>query len=589
MPQLPDLEERRAALEARHAPWRPRTLGRALLDAASAYPRRPFVIGEHSSCSYQEMADWSLRLARGLVAAGVAAGDRVALIMPNGPEFVAARLAVARAGAVAVPVSVRLRAREFAGVLEQCRPAALITAEASGDVDPRAELERLLPGGDVGPGAAGTATTGTTPPIAPELRLVVTVPTAGAAGASRRHPRVPTLAELERPPDQVLDAELTVRARRAHPDDLATIFLTSGTTGRPKGVMSTHDMELRSAYGSAYTRGFEDGRRILFALPLNHVFAYVEGLLACMFVGGSVVAQAAFDPKASLEAIERHRVGEALFVPTMSLAVVETARASSYDLSSLHSVMSAAQSAPARLWTDLFQQLGIDQCVTAYGMSETSAATTFTEPGGPIDDLVTTVGKPKPGGAAGDPDLAGDLAVYKTVDPLTLADLPPGREGELVARGPIVCRGYYNQPDATAESLLPGGWLRSGDLGYIRDDGFLVLTGRSQDLYKCGGELVAPVEVESVLTSRPEVAQAYVVGVPDARMGEVGCAWVVPASGATVDGDDLLDYCRQNLARFKVPAHVLVTTAADLPLTGSGKVQKYILAERAARRLGLEP
>ncbi|MDA8148682.1 MAG: AMP-binding protein [Actinomycetota bacterium] len=156
-----------------------------------------------------------------------------------------------------------------------------------------------------------------------------------------------------------------------------------------------------------------------------------------------------------------------------------------------------------------------------------------------------------------------------------------------MARGPIVCHGYFRQPEATAEAILPGGWLRSGDLGYIREDGSLVLTGRSKDLYKCGGELVMPLEVEARLTSRADVAQAYVVGVPDPRMGEVGCAWVVPAEDAKLDGEELVEYCRASLARFKVPAYVLFCSPAELPLTGSGKVQKFLLAERAVAALGL--
>jgi fatty-acyl-CoA synthase len=200
---------------------------------------------------------------------------------------------------------------------------------------------------------------------------------------------------------------------------------------------------------------------------------------------------------------------------------------------------------------------------------------------------VHTVGWPKPGGIAGDPVLGGRLAEYKAVDPVSGADVPPGAEGELVARGPVICRGYFRQPAATAAAMLPGGWLRSGDLGYLREDGALVLTGRAKDLYKCGGELVMPAEVEAFLTRHPGIAQAYLVGVPDARMGEAGCAWIVPAEQARLGADEVIAYCRAELARFKVPEHVLFITADRLPLTMSGKVQKFRLAERAAAELGL--
>ena len=568
------VEARRVALEGRHRPWRGRTLAAMLDSVAAEYSDRPFVITEQGSWSYARLADWSLRLARGLVARGVQPGQRVALFLPNGAEMIAARFAVARTGAIAVPISVRLHAEELARLLELSQASALVTMERFREIDALAALDKIVPGWDK-PGGQQAM---------PQLRLIVTAPEETVADG---RPGAVTLRELERDADPRVDAELAARAAAARPDETATIFYTSGTTGVAKGVVSTHEMELRSAYGSAYARAFEDGRRILFALPLNHVFAYVEGLLASMFVAGAVVVQSAFDPAETLAAIEKHRVGEALFVPTMSLAVIAAARTAARDLSCLHSVMSAASSAPASLWQDLRELLGVEQLVTAYGMTETSAATTFTRPGGPIDDLVGTVGWPKPGGIAGDPELGGRLAEYKTVDPLTGADVEAGREGELAARGPIVSPGYFEQPAATAAVRLPGGWLRSGDLGYIRADGALILTGRAKELYKCGGELVMPTEVEDVLTRRPDIVQAYVVAVPDETMGEVGCAWVVPAENARLDPDQVISDCRAKLARFKVPAYVLTMAAGELPLTVSGKVQKFRLAERAIADLGL--
>ncbi|MBO0835261.1 MAG: AMP-binding protein, partial [Actinobacteria bacterium] len=552
---------RRAALEDRHRPWRPRTLTAVLDMVAAQYPERPYVITEHETLSYAELTDWSVRLARGLVASGLRSGERVGLFLPNGAAMIAARFAAARAGAVAVPISFRLHARELAQLLTLSEASALISMEGFREVDALAALDDIAPGWDQ-PGGQQAL---------PHLRLVVTVPEPGTA--ARRSAVPATLGQLERGPDPALDAELAGRIAAARPEDTSIIFYTSGTTGLPKGVLYTHDMELRSGYGSAYTRAFEDGRRMLFALPLNHCFAYIEGLVAALFAAGTVVVQATFDPAATLAAIERYQVGEALFVPTMSLAVVAAARTSDRDVSCLHSVMSAASAAPASLWAELAKLLGVEQLVTAYGMTETAAASTFTLPGGPVDDLEQTVGYPKPGGIASDPALDGRLIEYKTVDPVTGDDLPPGAEGELAARGPIITPGYFRQPDATAAAMLPGGWLRSGDLGYLRADGALVLTGRAKDLYKCGGELVTPAEVEEFLNRRPDVVQAFVVGVPDTRMGEVGCAWVVPETGADLDAAEIIEQCRTELARFKVPAYILTVRPDELPLTASGKVQ----------------
>jgi len=571
---LAEAPVRRAALEDRHRPWRSRTVSALLESVVADYPDRPFVITEHGTLSYAELAERAARLARGLVASGLLPGERVGLYLPNGADMIAARFAVARAGAIAVPISFRLQARELAQLLTLSEASTLITMEAFRDIDALDALDAVAPGWDQ-PGGQHAL---------PHLRVIATVPEPGSAG---RRPGAVTLGQLERDQDPELDAELARRAAAASPGDVATIFYTSGTTGLPKGVLSTHDMELRSAYGSAYTRAFEDGRRILFALPLNHCFAYIEGLIAVMFVAGTVIVQATFDPAASLAAIEQYQVGEALFVPTMSLAVVAAARSSSYDVSCLHSVMSAASAAPASLWSELGKLLEVEQLVTAYGMTETSAASTFTLPGGPLDDLEQTVGYPKPGGIASDPALDGRVIDYKTVDPVTGADLPPGAEGELAARGPVITPGYFQQPEATAAAMLPGGWLRSGDLGYIRADGALVLTGRAKDLYKCGGELVMPAEVEEILNRRPDVVQAFVVGVPDARMGEVGCAWVVPERGTELDPETVMAACRGELARFKVPAYVFLVNADELPLTASGKVQKFRLAQRAIEQLGL--
>jgi fatty-acyl-CoA synthase len=421
---LDEAGRRREALDDRHRPWRSPTLAGLLDDVAAQFPGRPFVITEQGTVSYGELAQRSARLARGLIARGVRPGERVALVLPNGADLIAARFALARAGAVAVPVSFRLHPGELAQVLGQARAAALITMEEFREIDALDALDRIVPGWDRPDRAAGAL---------PGLRLIVTVPD---GGGEPRRPGAVTLRALELGPEEDLDAELAARAAAATAQDLATIFYTSGTTGLPKGVLSTHDMEVRSAYGSAYARAFEDGRRILFALPLNHVFAYVEGLLAVMFVAGSVVVQPAFDPGASLAAIERHRACEALFVPTMSLAVVEAARRSPADLSSLHSVMSAASSAPASLWNDLSEVLGVAQLVTAYGMSETSAATTFTRPGGPVDDLVHTVGWPKPAGIAGDPALGGRLAEYKAIDQVTGPTCPAAGKASWWRGGP---------------------------------------------------------------------------------------------------------------------------------------------------------
>jgi fatty-acyl-CoA synthase len=362
------------------------------------------------------------------------------------------------------------------------------------------------------------------------------------------------------------------------------MLYTSGTTGSPKGVLVTHDAVQRTAYASALTRAFEDGRRVLFSLPCYHMFGYVEGLLATMLVGGAVIMQASFDPAQYLRAVEEHRASDMLCVPTMTVALLEHPDRSTRDLTSLRALLSGAAPAPAWLWERAEADLGVSEMVTGYGMTECGGAMTLTLPEDQIERHATTVGRPKRAGAAGIPDRGGDLCEYRTADPLTGEHLPDGAEGELISRGPTMMVAFHDLPEETARTLRDG-WVYSGDLGRVTEEGYLQLTGRSKELYKSGGELVMPKEIEDLLSRHPGVSQAFAVGVPDERWGEIGCAWIVPAEGADLDADEILALCREHLANFKVPKHVLFTDAASLPLTPTGKVQKFRLAQRAVERL----
>ena len=527
-----------------------------LLDAVSEdHPDRPLVITDDRTYSYRDMQEWSARLAAGLRASGVQPGEHVALVMANYAEFVALKFAIARVGAVAVPVNYLLRRDELAYVLEQSDAVLLVTMNRFRNLDYLAALDEL-----------GERRF-------PKLRDVVVFSTDGEQRAGSR-----SLEDLA-------GAALKSGAPLADSGAPADIIYTSGTTGTPKGVIVTHDMFLRTAYASAYTRAFEDGRRILFALPLYHVFGYVEGLLAALFVGGAIIPQVAFDPVGTLQAIEAHRASEVIMVPTMTLDVLDIARKKSFDLSSLRVVFSSGGQSPPSVWRDIKELLGAEEIFTGYGMTETTASTTCTFPDDPIERLATGNGRYKPAGVAGDPGLGGVLAVYKAVDLDTGDDLPPGAEGELVVRGPSVTAGYYDKPEETVAAFDANGWLRTGDIGRIDADGYLSLTGRKKECYRCGGELVVPREVEDALLGYPGVVQAHVVPVPHHRMGEVGAAFIVFDEDLTPDPAAVIAYCSEHLARFKVPAHVFPVADIELPTSATGKVQKFLLTERAKQLL----
>jgi fatty-acyl-CoA synthase len=559
-----DIPARREALRARFPVWRPATLSQFLRRCAAEYSQRPFVITDDATMTYSDVDTQATELADGLAVMGLRPGDRVGVLMANYPEFVAVKFAIARAGAVAIPFNYLYREDELGYVLRQSRCNALVTMTSFGDLDYLQMLDGVAPGWERG---------------LPDLRLVVQLDTGGATREAVLD--VAGLAELGR--HQVGAAD----EASVGPDSPGDILYTSGTTGSPKGVVVTHDAVLRTSYASALTRAYEDGRRILFSLPCYHMFGYIEGLLSVMFVGGAVVPRIAFSPADYFASIERHRATEILAVPTMTVALLEHPSRTGHDLSSLTAILSGAAPAPVWLWQKVQAELGVTEITTGYGMTECGGAMTMTLPEDPLECHSSTVGRPKLAGAAGlggDDDHGGDLCRYKTVDPVTGEDLPDGAEGELVSTGPTRMLGYWDKPDETAQALR-GGWVYSGDLGVIRPDGYLQVTGRSKELYKSGGELIMPKEIEDLLTRHAGISQAFVVGVPDERWGDVGCAWVVREPGSVVTVEELTALCKEKLARFKVPKHFLFLEPADLPTTPTGKVQKYRLAQRAAERI----
>ena len=561
--------ERRQRLEGLFPLWKAATLSQFFDARAHRYPRRPLILGDERTYSYREMMEWSRRLASGLIACGVRSGSHVAIVLGNFAEFVAVKLAIARVGATAVPVNFLLRRMELRYILEQSDSVALITMSALRDLDYMEELDGIAPGWEGRGGGEAL----------PKLRHVFVYPTTPLGRAGVR-----TLEDLANLATPESDTELTRREAAGQPHGCCDIIYTSGTTGRSKGVILTHDMVLRTAYASAYTRAFEDGRRILFALPMYHVFGYIECLVACAFAGGAIVPRVVFDAQQMLEAAERHRASEIVCVPTMTLKLIEVARTRGFDPSHLVAFFNSGGVSPPAIWGQIRELFAPREILTAYGMSETTASTACTLPEDPDERLLTTNGRLKPAGVAGDPTLGGVLAIYKAVDPETGEDLPPGKPGEFLVRGPAVTQAYYNKPDETRAAFTDG-WLHTGDIGVVAADGYLTLLGRIKESYRCGGEIVIPLEIEELVSQHPGVAQALVVGVPDSKMGEVGCLCIVSTSSERPEPQALISLCAQRLARFKVPRHVIFIAAQDIPTTATGRPQKFKLAELARRRL----
>lgn len=548
--------DRQAALEQAKQAWNPLTLDQALSLAASEWPENEFVVSERGCFSYRALDQWVTELAVGLVSKGVRKGDHVALLMANYPEFVALKFAIARAGAVAVPINFMNRRDELKYVLEQSEAVCLITMDRFRDLNYLDMLDDISPEWSLTNCLSAL-------PKRPSVFVFSTGNQPLPAGVS-------TLADLKGEGDI---------PKQGDPASVSDIIYTSGTTGGPKGVMLTHDMLLRAAYGSAYARAFVTRQRILFSLPLYHVYGYVEGLLAALQVGGAVVIQEQFDPDTTLQAIDRYKVDDVLLIPTMTLALLEQLKSKEYPLSSLKSMLSSGGKAPEKIWEDIYQAFGAIEVTTGYGMTEATASSTVTRPDDPVSRLKTTNGRLRDVGVAGESSIDGKLVRYRVVDVNTNEVLKANAIGELRMKGIGVTAGYYNKPEETAAAFDAEGWFRTGDLGVLDEQGYITLKGRTKESYRCGGELVLPLEVESVLTTHEGIAEAHVVAFPDDRMGEVGVACIISQSNAVLSEEALADFCRSRMARFKVPRHFLFLSREDIPVTPTGRPRKFLLAQ----------
>jgi fatty-acyl-CoA synthase len=544
------VDERRASMERRHPAWVPMPLDRYLARAAAEFADRPLVITDDVVMSYAEVDAAATRIAQMLRNRGIKPGDRVAMLMANYPITVALLFGIWRAEATAVPLNTLYRPEELGFVLGQSAPRLLIAMTRFLKRDYATEIPTILPAG---------------------VDLLF------------YDPESPASSDLV----AAIDAVTTIQP--AGPVDAerfpAVIMYTSGTTGSPKGVILTHDNLLRAAYAGAHHQAFEDGRRAIFSLPLYHGFGLVVGLLSGIVVGGSIVPLPRFDPRAILTGIGRHRATYLMGVPTMTVAMLEIAEQEKFDLSSLTAIHSAAAPTPSWVWQRIQEVFGCGEIFTSYGQTEATATIICTQPGDDLEVVATTQGIIVKGGVAGIAERGGDIAEFRIVDPASGADSPPGTPGEIWTRGPMNSLGYLDRPADTAALFAEGGWLRTGDRGYFRDDGNLLLTGRIKELFKSRGELVSPKEVEEVITTHSAIREAYVIGMPDDRYGECGCAWLVSADPVAPSVAEITAYLAERLPGYKMPRDIWFIDTAELPKTGTGKVQKNLLKDRAERLL----
>lgn len=572
------LAKRRQALAQRVPVWSRLTVGDWFDRLAAEFADRDHIVTLERRYTYDQSRQLVDQLAKSLIQLGVRRREHVAMLFPTVPEMALLQLAVAKIGAVSVPLNERLAVNELEYQLRQSDSVYLIAMDKFADRNYIEKISALLP--EMHSAAGDHRHAGR---FAALRGVVINSPD------SARYAGALDWWDFLRLGQSVPDETLRERQKASqYPDEVVLICYTSGTTGSPKGVMLTHDMLMRSAYYAAFSQGFVDGERLASPLPLHHIFGYVEVFLASLFVGGAYIPQALFDAGGFLTLLAASKATRIASVPTMAIALLTHPDLKKHDLSALRGMMNAAAATPLWVWEALRRDMGISEVNTGWGMTEVSAAATYTPFGASLQVITDTIGRELPGGVAGQEEFSGALVEIKLIDPATKEDLPTDvdvTEGEAAVRGNIVTRGYYNKPVETAEAIDKDGWLRTGDIFKRRGDGFYEITGRAKDLYKIGGEQVAPKEVEEVICGHEAVNQVYICGVPDERMGEVGAAFIQFKPRQNCTQAELEAFVESRVARFKIPKYWFFVE--DLPMTATGKVQKFMLRQIAVDKLEL--
>jgi fatty-acyl-CoA synthase len=507
------------------------TIGGALDLAVTQHPDREALVSVQQGVrfTYAELSEAVDRLARGLIARGVQKGDRVGIWSPNCYEWVLVQYATARIGAVLVTINPAYRTHELAYVLNQSGVSLLIAA----------------------PSFKTSDYVSMTAEAAPDVAAVFF--------------ESPEWEALSIDGDPLPDRGLL-------PQDPINLQYTSGTTGFPKGATLSHTNILGNGFLVGEGCGYTEQDRVCVPVPFYHCFGMVMGNLGALTHGACVVIPSpAFDPAATLEAVATERCTSLYGVPTMFIAELGHDSFSQYDLSSLRTGIMAGSPCPVEVMKQV--QLFMPDVTIAYGMTETSPVSTQTRDDDSLDRRTGTVGRVHP------------HVTVKIIDPATGETVARGQTGELCTAGYGVMLGYWADPDKTAEAIDAEGFMHTGDLAVMDEEGYLSIVGRSKDMVIRGGENVYPREVEEFLYTHPEVVDVQVIGVPDARFGEELCAWVKVAEGSALQPEQLREWCRGKLAHYKVPRYVRFTD--EFPMTITGKVQKFKMRETSVEELGL--
>lgn len=522
------------------------TIGRQVEVAAREFgPLEALVCTDEADCerrlTFAQLRDEVLGAAAAFLAHGLQRGDRVAIWAPNIGEWVIAALGASSAGGVLVPLNTRFKGREAADIIERSGASMLLCVNGFLGND---YIEMLR---DAGCDSSVLRTIVVLRGDVPDGTIHWSEFLAHGVGAT------------------AID-EARTRIGEGSADDLSDIIYTSGTTGRPKGVMCSHGQTMRVFDVWSGVIGLTSGDRYLVVNPFFHTFGYKAGFLSCIIRGATIVPELVFDVRAVLRRVAAERITVLPGPPTIYLSILDVADRTVYDLSSLRLAVTGAAVVPVEMIRRMREELTFRVIVTAYGLTETTGVVSICDPDDSPEIIATTSGRAIP-----------DTEVRIIDDDGN--EVPRGATGEIVCRGYHVMRGYHHDPEATVAAIDAAGWLHTGDIGTMDAHGYLAITDRKKDMFIVGGFNAYPAEIENVLLEHPAVANVAVVGIPDTRQGEVGHAFVVAKAGSTIEADEMIAWCRERMANFKVPRAVHVV--GSLPTTASGKVRKVELRASA--------
>lgn len=503
--------------------------------------------------TYRQFQEMCNQVAKGLMRLGLQQGHHLSIWATNQPEWLITQFATGKMGAVLVTVNTNYRTRELEYLLRQSDTETLILME---QVRETSYLDMLL---EICPELAHCLPGQLQSARLPRLKNVILL-------GKERHPGMFLWEDIIEMGKGVSDQELEQRQKSLSPDQVINMQYTSGTTGFPKGVMLTHRNIVNNGRNIAECMKLTSKDRLCIPVPFFHCFGCVLGTLACVSVGATMVPLTMFDPEKVLQAIEQEKCTGLHGVPTMFIAELNHPRFKNTRFDTLRTGIMAGSNCPIEVMRRVTEQMGIHELTIAYGQTESSPVITQTRTDDPIEIRVSTVGKRLP------------HVEVKIIDPQTGKELPAGEQGELCTRGYHVMKGYYNMPEATAEAIDSEGWLHTGDLAVMDEQGYFRITGRLKDMIIRGGENIYPREIEEFIYSHPKVLDVQVVGIPDEKYGEISVAFVRKKESVELSEEEVLSYCHGQIAKYKIPSQVIFVD--QYPMTASGKIQKYRLREQ---------